>query len=157
MSNDTALRDHLVKLLTSPWAHVTAQDGMAGVRSDQRGARPANHAHSIWQLVEHLRICQDDLVEYSRNPDHTSPDFPEGYWPESSAPEDEEEWDTSVTAFESGLQKMVDLVSDPSRDLFAAFPWSEEGHTLLREALILADHNAYHLGQIVQLKKALEG
>ena len=155
MNTETALRDHLVRLLTSPWAHVTAEDGIAGVPPDKRGTRLPDHPHTIWQLLEHLRICQDDLAEYSRDPNHISPDFPEGYWPESDAPVNEEAWQASVTAFKNGLQEMVDLVSDPSRDLFEPFPWSEEGHTLLREALILADHNAYHLGQIVQLKKAL--
>ncbi len=155
MSTETALRDHLVKLLTSGWAHVTPQDGIAGVPPDQRGARPPGHPHTIWQLLEHLRICQHDLVEYSRDPDHTSPDFPDGYWPESDTPDDEEAWEASVAAFKNGLQEMIALVSDPMRDLFETLPWSEEGHTLLREALILADHNAYHLGQIVQLKKAL--
>ncbi len=155
MSTESALRDHLVKLLTIAWAHVTAEEGIAGVPPDRRGARLPSHPHTIWQLLEHLRICQDDLVGYSRDPNHVSPGFPEGYWPESDAPADEEAWDASVTAFKNGLQDMVDLVSDRSRDLFETFPWSEEGHTLLREALILADHNAYHLGQIVQLKKAL--
>ncbi len=155
MTTETAVRGHLVKLLTSAWAHVTAEDGMAGVPPDKRGTRLPGHPHTIWQLLEHLRICQDDLVGYSRDPNHVSPDFPEGYWPESDVPEDEEAWEASVTAFKDGLQQMVDLVSDPSRDLFETFPWSEEGHTLLREALILADHNAYNLGQIVQLKKAL--
>jgi hypothetical protein len=155
MSTDTALRDHLVQLLTSGWAHVTLEDGIAGVPPDQRGARPPGHPHTIWRLLEHLRICQDDLVGYSRDPNHTSLDFPDGYWPESDAPEDEEAWEASVAAFKNGLQEMVALVSDPSRDLYETLPWSEEGHTLLREALILADHNAYHLGQIVQLKKAL--
>jgi len=155
MSTEMILRDHLARLLTSAWAHVTAEVGIAGVPPDQRGARPPGHPHTIWQLLEHLRICQHDLVEYSRDPNHTSPDFPEGYWPESDTPEDEEAWEASVGAFMKGLQEMVALVSDPSRSLFETLPWSEEGHTLLREALILADHNAYHLGQIVQLKKAL--
>ena len=155
MSTETALRDHLVRLLTSGWAHVTPEDGIAGVPPDQRGARPLGHPHTIWQLLEHLRICQDDLVEYSRDPNHTSLAFPDGYWPESDAPENEEAWEASVAAFKNGLQEMIALVSDPTRDLFETLPWSEEGHTLLREAMILADHNAYHLGQIVQLKKAL--
>ena len=155
MSSDASLRDHVVRLLTSAWSHVTAGDGIAGVPPDQRGARPPGHPHTIWQLVEHLRICQDDLVEYSRDPSYTSPDFPEGYWPESDAPEHEDAWEASVAAFSDGLREMVALVSDPSQDLFATFSWSEENHTLLRSALIVADHNAYHLGQIVQLKKAL--
>ncbi len=84
-----------------------------------------------------------------------SPTFPDGYWPESEAPRSEQVWQASVTALRRGLQRMVDLVSDPGRDLLRPLPWSDEGHTLLREAMILADHNAYHLGQIVQLKKAL--
>ena len=155
MNTDIALRDHLVKLLTSAWAHITADNGIAGVPPDQRGARPPGHPHTIWQLLEHLRISQADLAEYSRDANHVSLVFPEGYWPESDVPDDEEAWEASVMAFKNGLQEMVDLVSDPSRDLFEAFPWSAEGHTLLRQALILADHNAYHLGQIVQLKKAL--
>ncbi len=155
MTTETVLREHLVKLLTSAWAHVTAEDGIAGVPPAQRGARPPDHPHTIWQLLEHLRICQDDLVGYSRDPNHVSPDFPEGYWPESDVPEDEEAWEASVVAFMNGLQEMVALVSDPLSDLFEPLAWSDEGHTLLREALILADHNAYHLGQIVQLKKAL--
>jgi hypothetical protein len=155
MSAEAVLRDHLVKLLTSPWAHVTAKEGLAGVPPDQRGSHLPGHPHTIWQLLEHVRICQDDLVEYSRDPDHHSPNFPEGYWPGSDAPEDEEAWEASVAAFREGLREMVALVRDLRRDLFEPFPWSDEGHTLLREALILADHNAYHLGQIVQLKKAL--
>ena len=155
MSTESALRDHLVRFLRSDWAHVTAEDGLSGVPPDERGARPPGHPHTIWQLLEHLRICQDDLVEYSRDPNHTSPAFPDGYWPPSDAPENEEAWEASLDAFRTGLQGMIALVSDPARDLFEPFPWSDEGHTLLREALILADHNAYHLGQIVQLKKAL--
>ena len=106
--------------------------------------------------MEHLRICQWDLLEYSRNPEHVSPEFPDGLWPDSAAPPDDQAWEASVRALREDLQAMVDLVSDPSVDLFAPFPWSSEGHTVLREALILADHNAYHLGQIVQLLKSME-
>lgn len=155
MTHDEALRDHLVKLLTSGWAHMTAGEALARVPPEARGARPPSHPHTIWQLLEHLRICQDDLVAYSRDPDHVSPSFPEGYWPESDAPESAAAWDASVEAFEDGLQAMVALVLDLERDLFEPLPWSEGGHTLMREALILADHNAYHIGQIVQLTKAL--
>ena len=99
MSTESALRDHLVKLLTSAWAHVTAEEGIAGVPPDRRGARLPSHPHTIWQLLEHLRICQDDLVGYSRDPNHVSPDFPDGYWPESDTPGDEEAWEESVAAF----------------------------------------------------------
>lgn len=152
-----SLRAHLVQLLTSAWAHVTVEDGIAGVPPDQRGVRAPGHPHTIWQLLEHLRICQADLVEYSRGPGHVSPSFPDGYWPDSDAPGTGEAWDASATQFLNGLQEMVDLVNDRGRVLIEPFAWSDDGHTLLREALILADHNAYHLGQIVQLKKALGG
>jgi hypothetical protein len=157
MNHDEALREHLVRLLTSRWAHVTAAEALSGVPREHRGVRLSNHPHTIWELLEHLRICQHDLVEYSRDPRHVSPDFPDGYWPAADAPEDDALWEESVSAFRWGLDEMVTLVRDRQRDLFAPLPWSEEGHTLLREAMILADHNAYHLGQIMQLRKALAG
>ena len=157
MSTDGALRDHLVRLLTTPWAHVTAGAALSDVPAEHRGARAPGHAHTIWQLLEHLRICQEDLIEYSRDPNHVSPDFPDGLWPEEDAPQSARAWDESVAAFTAGLDRMASLVSDPAQDLFEPFPWSEEGHTLLREVLILADHNAYHVGQIMQLRRALAG
>ena len=155
MNRDAQLRDHVVRLLTTPWAHVTAEAGLADVSPEHRSARPPGHAHTLWQLLEHLRICQHDLVEYSQGPDYDSPPFPDGYWPESDTCPDDAAWESSLAAFRRGLAEMVALVQDPERDLLAPLPWSPEGHTLLREALILADHNAYHLGQVVQLRKVL--
>ena len=156
MSADAALRDHVVRLLTTDWAHVTFDDAVGNLSEGNRGVRPPSHPHTPWQLLEHLRICQRDLVEYSRSPDYAALEFPKGYWPPGDAPLDGAAWDRSVAAFRNDLKEMVSLVRDTSKDLLAPLPWSKEGHTLLREALILADHNAYHVGQIVQLKKALE-
>ena len=156
MKIDTELRQHLVSLLTTDWAHVTLEDGIEGIPAENAASRLPGKTHTLWQLLEHLRICQWDLLEYSRNPKHISPEFPKGLWPESVAPPSDQAWETMLRALQDDLKAMVDLVSVPSIDLFAPFPWSKEGHTLLREALILADHNAYHLGQVIQLLKAMK-
>src|SRR6185295_3442618 len=100
------------------------------------------------------RIAQWDILEFSRNPNHVSPKWPEGYWPESAAPQDCAAWDRSVETFRSDLQAMQDLVADPQIDLYAKIPWGD-GQTILREAMLLADHNAYHLGQIVSVRQVL--
>ncbi len=156
MKIDRELRKHLVRLLTTDWAHLTLEDGIKGIPAEKAGSRLSRKTHSLWQLLEHLRICQWDLLEYSRNPEHISPEFPTGLWPESATPPSSQAWETMLTALRDDLTAMVDLVSDPSIDIFAPLLWSKEGHTLLREALILADHNAYHLGQVVQLLKTTE-
>ena len=149
------LRNHIVRLLTTDWAHVTFGDAVKDVPPDARGARAPAHPHTLWQLLEHLRICQRDLVEYSRSGNYTPLKFPEGYWPQGDGPPDGAAWDRSVSACARDLEEMVALVKDASLDLLALFPWSKEGHTLLRQALILADHNAYHVGQFVQLRRTL--
>jgi hypothetical protein len=105
-------------------------------------------------LLEHLRMAQWDILEFSRNSKHTSPKWPEGYWPKTEAPPTTAAWNTSVKKFRQGLQAMQELVKDPKTDLFARIPWSD-GHTILREALLLADHNAYHLGQMLDVRRLL--
>jgi hypothetical protein len=110
--------------------------------------------HTPWRLLEHLRICQWDILEFSRNPDHLSPEFPDGYWPEEDAPPDSASWDQSVQKFRDDLQAMIDLVACPDTDLYAPIPHGD-GQTMLREALLVADHNAYHLGQLVFLRRCL--
>ena len=120
-----------------------------------RGTKPDNLPHTPWRLLEHMRLCQWDILEYSRNPEHISPEFPDGYWPEGKAPLTEEAWDKSVGKFRAELQEMQDQVMDPEVDLLAQIPHGERGHTVLREALLVADHNAYHLGQLVMVRKAL--
>lgn len=154
-SPDRSLRKHLVELLKGGSAHVGVADALEDLRSDKRGAFAPGLPHTAWQLLEHLRIAQWDILEFSRNPKHVSPEFPEGYWPTTPLPDDNAAWNKSVKAFQRDLQAMIALVSNPRADLHAPFPWGE-GQTLLREALLLADHNAYHLGQIVDLRRALK-
>jgi hypothetical protein len=149
-----SLRDHVLYLLRGGGAHLHFDTAMAGVPAELRGTKPAGIPHSPWRLLEHLRIAQWDILEFSRNPNHVSPRFPDGYWPIDDAPPDADAWDKSIAAFRADLQAMCDLVADPATDLFVPFPHGE-GQTILREALLVADHNAYHLGQLVLLRRAL--
>jgi hypothetical protein len=110
--------------------------------------------HTGWQLLEHVRIAQWDILEFSRDAKHVSPGFPEGYWPKTPVPADGSAWDKSIEAFQRDLQEMIKLVKNPKVDLFAKIPHGE-GQTVLREALLVADHNSYHLGQLVDLRRAL--
>jgi hypothetical protein len=105
-------------------------------------------------VLEHLRIAQSDILEFSRNPKHESPKWPEGYWPASKGPEDEKAWDKSVRAFKKDLKEMCELVQDEKTDLFAKIPHGD-GQTILREALLTADHNAYHVGELVLVRRLL--
>src|SRR5215468_4149473 len=154
LAPDQSLRKHLVALLRGSEAHIQFADALADFPSDKRGGFAAGLPHTGWQLLEHLRIAQWDILEFSRSPKHVSPEFPEGYWPKTPLPSDDSAWNKSVKAFQRDLKEMIALISSPRADLYAPFPWGD-GQTLLREALLLADHNAYHLGQIVDLRRAL--
>ncbi|HEX7185209.1 MAG TPA: DinB family protein [Thermoanaerobaculia bacterium] len=154
MDKDRILRDHLLELLRSRSAHLDFDKAIGGLPPELRGKKAPGLPHTVWQLLEHLRIAQWDILEFSRNPDHVSPKWPEGYWPDSEAPPDEEAWDRSAEAFRRDLKAMQDLVDDPETDLYAKIPWGD-GQTILREAMLVADHNAYHLGQIVTVRQGL--
>jgi hypothetical protein len=154
MNQDKALREHLLYLLRGGGAHLHFDAAVADLPAAQRGARPPGVPHTPWRLLEHMRIAQWDILEFSRNGRHVSPKFPEGYWPQGDAPPDAAAWDRSVAAFRADLRAMCDLVADPATDLFAPIPHGE-GQTILREALLVADHNAYHLGQLVVVRRAL--
>ena len=153
MSTDS-LRDHLLYLLRGGGAHLDWEAAIAGLPANLRGVRPDKLPYSCWELFEHMRIAQWDILEFSRNPEHISPPHPEGYWPDEAAPADEAAWEESVEAFRNDLQAMRDLVADPATDLFQPIPHGD-GQTILREALLVADHNAYHIGQIVVVRRAL--
>ena len=153
-SSDQALREHVVYVLKGGGAHLNFEQAIGNLPSELRGAKVDGVPHTAWRLLEHLRLCQWDILEFSRNAEHVSPDFPDGYWPETDAPPDPEAWDQSVQGFRADLQAMIDLVANPGNDLFARIPHGD-GQTLLREALLVADHNAYHLGQLVFLRRCL--
>ena len=154
MSHDQQLREHLLELLDGGHAHLDFEAAVAALPVEARGAKPPGLPHTPWRLVEHLRIAQWDILQFCRDPGHVSPEFPSGYWPEGDAPPDPGAWDRSVDSFRADLKAMRDLVANPFTDLFAPIPHGQ-GETILREALLAADHNAYHLGQLVTVRRLL--
>jgi len=153
-ASDASLRKHLIDLLKGGSAHVQFMDALEEFPPNKRGTFGPGLPHTGWQLLEHSRIAQWDILEFSRNRKHVSPGFPEGYWPKTPGPPSEAEWDKSVQSFQRDLAEMTEMVKNPRTDLFAKIPHGD-GQTILRQALVLADHNAYHLGQLVDLRRAL--
>jgi hypothetical protein len=151
-AKDRSLREHLLYLLGGGGAHVDFEKAIADFPEELRGAKPEGQPFTPWRLLEHLRLAQWDILEFSRNPKHVSPGWPDGYWPPSDAPPSAEAWERSVSGFRAGLKAMQRLVSNPKTDLYAKIPHGD-GQTILREALLVADHNAYHLGQLVVLRR----
>jgi Protein of unknown function (DUF664). len=150
----SALRDHVVNLLTVRQAHGTFEDAVAQMPVDRVGDRPEALPYSVWELVEHLRRAQRDLLDYCRDPDYTAPDWPDGYWPDDPAPPNDDAWDEAVAGVQDDRDALCALVQDESLDLYDPVPSSDE-HTYLREMLLVADHNAYHIGQIVAVRRQL--
>ena len=153
-THDKILRDHLLSLLEGKGAHADFDATVENVPPALRGVRPDGLPHSLWELLDHLRLAQWDILEFSRDPKHVSPKWPEGYWPKSPVPPSDEAWDETIETFRRELQAMRDLVADPATDLYAKLGHGE-GQTVLREALLVADHNAYHLGQMVLVRRLL--
>lgn len=153
----SALQQHLLNLLDFKGAHLSLDEALRGLPPTLRGKKVRGAPHTIWQLLEHMRIAQWDILEFSRDAKHVSPKWPEGYWPKSAAPPSDAAWKKSVAAFRHDLEQMKRLVADADEEqLYAPIPHGD-GQTLLREALLVADHNSYHLGQLVMVRKILEG
>jgi DinB superfamily len=148
------LRDQLVELLGSSHAHVNCDAAVRDLPPELRGKKARGAEHTAWELVEHMRIAQWDILEFSRNPKHVSPAWPDGYWPQTPAPPDDAAWDKSIRRFRADSKAIQKLVANPAGDLFTPFAHGD-GQTLLREALLVADHNAYHVGQLVLLRRLL--
>jgi hypothetical protein len=149
------LREHLIALLDGKGAHIPFEEAVKHFPESLRGTKPPGAPHTAWQLLEHLRIAQWDILEFSRDAKHKSPKWPEGYWPATEAPPTKDAWQESIHKYKADLKSMQALIADQKHDLYARLPHGE-GQTLLKEALVLADHNSYHLGQIMYLKKQLE-
>jgi hypothetical protein len=154
MDTDKILRQHLVDLLQGGNAHAKFDDVISNFPAELRGQKAVNLPHSAWMLLEHMRIAQWDILEFSRNRKHKSPDWPKGYWPATEDPPSVAQWNASIKQFRADLKQFADLVKNPKTDLFAKIPWGD-GQTILREALLVADHNAYHLAQIVDVRRLL--
>ncbi len=152
---DASLREHLLYLLRGGGAHVNFEDALKDFPEGLYNALAEGVPYTPWQLLEHMRIAQRDIVEFSRSAAHVSPAWPEGYWPDKGTEADEAAWRRSVEQFRADLRAMEALVEDEANDLHARIPHGD-GQTLLREALLVADHNAYHLGALVALRRMLE-
>jgi uncharacterized damage-inducible protein DinB len=152
--DDSVLREQVVELLTAGHAHVSLKDALADLDPAARGQVPDRGLHSIYELLEHIRIAQEDILRYTLDPKWRSPKWPEGYWPERAIPS-EREWNEAVTRTKRDLAEVCALVRDPGRELTARLPHGE-GRTYLRQVLLVADHNAYHLGQVVQARRLLK-
>jgi hypothetical protein len=151
--DDSALRQHLLDLLHGGNAHTTFDDAVNGFPAELAGIRPDGAPHSAWELLEHIRIALEDILRFSQSAGHVSPPWPKGYWPNSPEPKPGQ-WQEAVDAVRRDLAEFESLLKDPAQDLFRKFPWGE-GQTLLREALLIADHNAYHIGQLVLIRRLL--
>ena len=151
--DDRVVREQIVELLTGEHAHLSLKKALHGLDPALRDKKPGKGGHSIWEELEHMRLAQEDILRYTLDPAWSSPPFPVGYWPRHARPT-EAQWRTSLQGFRRDLDEVVTLVRDPGRDLTARLPHGE-GRTYLRQVLLVADHNAYHLGQIVQARKLL--
>lgn len=152
--NERAVRKHLLWLLRGGHAHVHFDRAVAGMPYRLQGRRPRGLPYSAWQLLEHLRISQWDMLEFSRSRHHVSPKWPDEYWPKKPAPPGRSSWAKSAAAFRKDLRAMERLVADPKTDLYVRFPWGT-GQSVMLEALQIADHNAYHLGQLIVVRRLL--
>lgn len=153
MNLDT-LRSNLVELLEGGSAHATPEAALADVRPELRATRPAPGVHSVWENLEHMRLAQEDILRFSLDRDWRSPDWPAGYWPATAETVDDESWEAAVRGFFSDLDEVIGLAENPELVLTAEIPHGE-GRTYLRQVLLVADHNAYHIGQIVLVRKLL--
>ncbi len=151
---DAVTRKQLITLINGGNAHATLDAALHNLPTKLRGVKPDGLPYSIWQLVDHIRITQWDILKFSTNPDHKSPKWPDEYWPKNAAPEDEQEWDDCLTEIAADRAKFIALLEDAETNLYEPFP-NENDVDLLREALLIADHTSYHIGQIIILRRLL--
>ena len=155
MDTDKVVREQLLSLLKGGNAHLGFDQVVDKFPMAHANSRVPNVPYSPWHLLEHLRIAQWDILEFIRNPDHVSPDWPKGYWPAPGANADANQWRKTLRQFRADLKALQDLVADPKTNLYAPLSHAKN-YTILRELLLVADHNAYHLGQLVLLRKTLD-
>ena len=153
-TTDSALRAQLRRILTWQDAHVGFEKTFEGLAPQHRGIRVQGFPHSAWELLEHLRIAQRDILAFCRDANYSEPTFPDDYWPPTPEPPSNEAWEHSIAAFREDRAALESLATDTSIDLFATIPHGS-GQTYLRELLLVADHNAYHLGQVVMIRRQL--
>lgn len=152
--SEKAITEQLTALLTKANAHVSFEDSVKNIPFDKLGIKPQNLPYSIWMLVEHIRIAQADILDFSINPNYKELKWPDDYWPPEQAPKDEEAWQATLAQIQQDKQSFTKLVNKPGVDLFSPFTHGD-GQNLLREAMLIADHNSYHTGQIILVRRLL--
>ncbi|ADB42511.1 DinB family protein [Spirosoma linguale] len=152
---NSTVRKQLIALLTGSNAHQSFDAAVKDLPAELRGLKPDKLPYTIWQLVDHIRIAQWDILEFSRDATHQSPPWPTGYWSKDQAPTDEAAWQQALDQIRQDRDAFVDLLNDPNRDLYAPFEHGD-GQNLLREALLIADHTAYHVGEIIIIRRLLD-
>jgi len=153
-SNDQSLREHLTSLLSGGNAHISFDDFVKDFPAEKCGRRVEGLPYTAWQVLEHMRIAQWDILQFSKDGRHKSPKWPEGYWPDGDGPRDAEQWNKTVKQFKADLKEMMRMVENTKIDLLAPIPGGQ-GQTVFREAILVADHNSYHIGQIVIVRRML--
>jgi len=154
MATDAAVREHVSRLLAWEDAHVSFDKAIEGIPPKMRGARPANLPYSAWELVEHMCIAQEDILDFCRNPDYRERKWPDDYWPSSPAPSSDAAWDESIRRYRDDRRALQEIAADPKLDLMSRIPHGT-GQTYFRELMLVADHTAYHVGQLVLVRKLL--
>ena len=154
MDHNDMLLDQLVKLLSWEDAHVNFEAAVEGIPAQFQSLRPEGLPYSPWQLLEHMRLTQRDILDFCRDPTYETPKWPDDYWPKSPIPSTPESWQESVANFLSDREAFVGIITDPSLDLYSKIPHGE-GQTYLREVVLVADHSAYHIGELVALRRLL--
>jgi len=155
MNSDQELRQQLINMLVKQQAHMQFEDAIANFPEAHINTRPPQLDYSFWHLLEHLRICQYDILDYMRNSDYQMLDFPAGYWPAKDTLSDLAGWQQTIEQFLADRQAIIDIINDPETDLVAPIPHGWDGHNILREVLVVADHNAYHIGEFGILRHSL--
>jgi len=155
MDKDQPLRQQLTNLLLQRQAHMIFEDAVADFPREHINSRPPKIAYSFWHLLEHIRICQYDILDYIRNPQYQSLNFPDDLWPAVATETDEAGWEATITQFYTDRQALVAIVQEPATDLTTPIPHGWDGHNILREILVVADHNAYHIGEFGVLRQVL--
>lgn len=154
MTNDTVLRDHVARLLAWEDAHVSYDTAVADIPAELRGVRPAHLPYSAWELIEHLRLAQEDILDFCRNPEYRERTWPGDYWPASPAPSSDAAWDESIRRYGADRRALQEMAADPTLDLATKIPHGT-GQTYLRELILVADHSSYHVGQLVMVRRLL--
>ena len=153
--NDHHLREQLVNALAKRQAHQSFDQTLQDFPEKHFNTRPANTPYSFWHLLEHLRITQWDILNYIENPNYRYPSFPDDYWPDLNTEAEALSWNDTIMGFRHDLQALINIVKDPSRELCAQIPHGQPGHSILREILVIAAHNSYHIGEFGILRGTL--